>query len=98
MILENVNNKVGELVGNGYTTKDKNKAKRTKLSTGLEKYEKLKLKAYTSLNGLTRTHLMGRRSWKQSKGGLKIEIESRAWIEDWDAPLEDLEASLTHYK
>ncbi|GKD73756.1 hypothetical protein Tco_1332038 [Tanacetum coccineum] len=33
--------------------KDKNKAKRTKPSTGLEEYEKSKPKAYTSLNGPT---------------------------------------------
>ncbi|GKD64441.1 hypothetical protein Tco_1306549, partial [Tanacetum coccineum] len=39
---------------------DKNDAKRTKPSTRLEEYKKSKLKAYTSLNGPTRTHLMGR--------------------------------------
>ncbi|GJW63646.1 ribonuclease H-like domain-containing protein [Tanacetum coccineum] len=42
---------------------DKNKAKRTKLSTRLEECKKSKLKAYTSLNGPTHTHLMVQK-WK----------------------------------
>ncbi|GJX88459.1 retrotransposon protein, putative, ty1-copia subclass [Tanacetum coccineum] len=61
--------------------KDKNNTKRTKPSTGLEDYEKSKSKAYTSLKGSTRTHLMGRRDHSFDLGGFAW-YYTHAYIED----------------
>ncbi|GJV66111.1 hypothetical protein Tco_1476939 [Tanacetum coccineum] len=65
---------------------DKNEAKRTKSSTGMEKYKKSKPKAYTSLMGQPVPILLGQSVGNEWMG-----------LEDWDAP-QALDPSSLGYK